>query len=67
MTSKHINLNIFPLILSESDAEKTRFLSAKMQKKTNFFHDDGIQKFEVIYEEQVMAHIQNHTKHDFET
>jgi hypothetical protein len=29
--------------------------------------DVGIQNFEVIYEEQVMAHIQNHTKHDFET
>jgi hypothetical protein len=27
----------------------------------------GIQNFVVIYEEQVFAHIQNHTKHDFET
>jgi hypothetical protein len=27
----------------------------------------GIQTFEVIYEEQVMAHIWNYTKHDFET
>jgi hypothetical protein len=29
--------------------------------------DVGIQNFEVIYEEEVFAHIQNHTKHDFET
>jgi hypothetical protein len=29
--------------------------------------DVGIQNFEVIYEEQIMAPIQNHTKHDFET
>jgi hypothetical protein len=29
--------------------------------------DIGIQNFEVIYEEQMMAHIQSHTKHDFET
>jgi hypothetical protein len=28
--------------------------------------EDGIQNFEVIYEEQVMAPIQNHTKQDFE-
>jgi hypothetical protein len=27
--------------------------------------DVGIQNFEVIYVEQVMIHIQNHTKHDF--
>jgi hypothetical protein len=27
----------------------------------------GIQNFEVIYEENVMAHIQKHTKHDFGT
>jgi hypothetical protein len=29
--------------------------------------DVGIQNFEVIYEEQMMAQIQNHTKLDFET
>jgi hypothetical protein len=29
--------------------------------------DVGIKNFEVIYEEQVMAHIQNHKKHDFES
>jgi hypothetical protein len=66
-TSKHKNFTIFPLILRERDAEKTRFQPAKTQKKTNFIHDVGIQNFEVIYEEQVMAHIQNHTKHVFET
>jgi hypothetical protein len=27
--------------------------------------DFGIKNFEVIYEEHVMIHIQNHTKHDF--
>jgi hypothetical protein len=32
-----------------------------------FFHDVGIQNFEVFYKEQVMAHIQNLTKHEFET
>jgi hypothetical protein len=31
------------------------------------FQDVGIQNYEVIYEEQVMAHFQNNTKHDFET
>jgi hypothetical protein len=29
--------------------------------------DVGIQNFEVIYEEQVVAHILYHKKHDFET
>jgi hypothetical protein len=29
--------------------------------------DVGIENCEVIYEEQVMAHIQKHKKHDFET
>jgi tRNA G37 N-methylase Trm5 len=29
--------------------------------------DVRIRNFEVIYEERMMAHIQNHTKHDFET
>jgi hypothetical protein len=29
--------------------------------------DVGIQTFEVIYEEDVMDHIQNYTNHDFET
>jgi hypothetical protein len=32
-----------------------------------FFHDIGIQNFDLIYEEKVMDHMQNHTKHDFET
>jgi hypothetical protein len=31
------------------------------------FQDVGIQNFEIIYEELVMAQIQNITKHDFET
>jgi hypothetical protein len=66
MTWKHKNFNIFPLILREIDAEKTLFQPAKTQKMTNF-SGHGIQNFEVIYEEKVMAHIQNHTNQDFET
>jgi hypothetical protein len=126
--SKHKNFTIFPLILRERDAEKTRFKAAKIQKMANFswrwnskfwgylwrtiygshpeqhktrlrnikispnfllssekemlrkrvfrqrkrrkwpiFHDVRIQNFEVIYWEQVMAHIQNYTKYDIET
>jgi hypothetical protein len=30
-------------------------------------HDVGIQNFEVIYEEEVLAHIQNNKKYDFGT
>jgi hypothetical protein len=66
-TSKHKNFTIFPLIIGESDAEKKRFQPAKKQKITTFIREVGIQNFEVIYQEQVLAHIQNHTKHDFET
>jgi hypothetical protein len=36
-TSKHKNFNIFPLILREREAEKTRFQQTKTQKMTNFF------------------------------
>jgi hypothetical protein len=43
------------------------FSASENAENDLFFHDDGIQNFEVIYEEQVMAHIQNHKKHDFET
>jgi hypothetical protein len=35
-TSKPKNFTIFPLILRERDAEKTRFQAAKTQKMTNF-------------------------------
>jgi hypothetical protein len=59
------NLNNLPLLLREFDAEKTLFQPEKTQKMT-ITQDVGIQNFEVIYEGQVMAHIQNHTKHDFE-
>jgi hypothetical protein len=48
-----MNLNVF------SDSENT--------ENDQFFHDVGIQNFEVIYEDKVMAHIQNQTKHDIET
>jgi hypothetical protein len=40
------------------------FSESENAENDQFFHDVGIQNFEVIYEEQVMAHIQNHTKHD---
>jgi hypothetical protein len=53
-TSKHKNFTIIPLILREIDIDKTLL-------------GDWIQNFQIIYEEQFMAHIQNHTQHDFET
>jgi hypothetical protein len=64
-TSKHENFTIFPLILRVIHAEKTRFQPAKTQKMKNFTGRWN-SNFQVIYEEQVMDHIQNHTKHDFE-
>jgi hypothetical protein len=48
------NCTIFPLILSESDADKR-------------VQDVRIDKFEVIYEEQMNVYIQIHTKYEFET
>jgi hypothetical protein len=47
-------LHLFTLNLREIEAEKTR--SGCWNKN-----------FEVIYEEEVMAHIQNHKKLDIET
>jgi hypothetical protein len=46
---------------------RKRVFSQRKRRKWPIFHDVGIQNFEVIYEEQVTANIQNHTKHDFET
>jgi hypothetical protein len=66
ITLKHKNFDIIPLIFRKIDAEKTRFQPAKTQKMT-ISQDVGIQNFQVIYEEQMMAHIQNHKNHDFET
>jgi hypothetical protein len=66
MTSKHKNFTIFPLTHRDVDAEKSHFQPAKTKKMSNF-SDVGIKNFEVIYEEQVMAHMQYNTKHDFET
>jgi hypothetical protein len=43
------------------------FLSSVKEMLIKRVQDIGIQYIEVIYKEQVMAHIQNHTKHDFET
>jgi hypothetical protein len=65
MTLKHQNFTIFPLILRVIDVEKMHYQPAKTQKMT-ISQDVEIQNFEVIYEEQMMAHIQNHTEHDFE-
>jgi hypothetical protein len=42
-------------------------LSSEKEMLRKRVQDVGIQNFEVIYEEQVMAHFQNHTKLDFET
>jgi hypothetical protein len=36
------------------------FSASENADNDQIFHDVGIQNFEVIYEEQVMAHIQNH-------
>jgi hypothetical protein len=43
------------------------FSVSEIAENYQFFHDVGIQNFEVKYEEKVTALIQNHTKHDFET
>jgi hypothetical protein len=98
-TSKHKNFTIFPLILREIDAEKTRsglwnlkfwgylwrtsdgshleihktrlrktkisqflLLSSEKEMLRKRVQDVGIQNFEVIYEEQMMDHIQKHNK-----
>jgi transposase-like protein len=66
MTLNLKNFTIFPIILREIDAEKTHFQPAKTQKKT-ISQDDRIKNVEFIYEEKMMAPIQNHTKHDFQT
>jgi hypothetical protein len=46
--------------------DKTLYQPAKTQKMI-ITPDVGIQSFEVIYEEQLMAHMQNQTNHDIET
>jgi hypothetical protein len=66
MNLKHKNFTISPLILREINAEKTHLQPAKTQKMA-VAQDDRIKNFEVIYEERMMAPIQNHKKHDFET
>jgi hypothetical protein len=53
-TSRHKNFTIF-------------LLSSEKEMLIKLVQDVAIQNFEVINEEQVMAHIQNHTKRDFET
>jgi hypothetical protein len=60
------NFTKSPFLLREFDADKTLFQPAKTQKMT-INQDVGIPNFEVLYEEQMMAPIQNHTKHDIET
>jgi hypothetical protein len=46
---------------------RKRVFSQRNRRKWPLFQDVGIQNFKVIYEQQVMAHIQNETKHDYET
>jgi hypothetical protein len=43
------------------------FSASENAENDHFFQDVGIQNFVIIYEEQVMDHIQKHTKDDFET
>jgi hypothetical protein len=45
---------------------RKRVSAIENAENVQFFHDIGIQYLEVIYEDQVMALIQNHTKYDFE-
>jgi hypothetical protein len=44
-----------------------RVFSQRKRRKLPIFQDVGIQNFQFIYEEQEIAHIQNHKKHDIET
>jgi hypothetical protein len=46
---------------------KNAFSASKNTENIHLIQDVGIQNMKVIYEEQVMAHIQNHTKLDFKT
>jgi hypothetical protein len=46
---------------------RKRGISLRKRRKWQIPQDVGIQNSEVICEEQVMAHIQNQTKHDIET
>jgi hypothetical protein len=43
------------------------FIASENAVNDQYFHDVVIQNFEVIYEEQVMAHIQKDRRHEFET
>jgi hypothetical protein len=63
------NIKISPIFLlsSEKSMLRKRVFSQRKRRKWPISQDVGIQNFEVIYEEQVMAHIQNHRKQDFET
>jgi hypothetical protein len=46
---------------------RNAFSASENEENDHFIQDVGIQNFEVIYEEQVMDHIQKNTKHDLET
>jgi hypothetical protein len=46
---------------------RKRVFSQRKRSKWAITQYDWFQNFEVIYEEQAMAHINNHTQHDFET
>jgi hypothetical protein len=65
------------IVGSHPEPQKTRLrnikiaqfflLSSEKKMLIKRVQDVGIQNYEVIYEEQLMAHIQNQKKHDFET
>jgi hypothetical protein len=63
------NIKIAPFFLlsSEKRCWENAYWTSDNAENDHFFQYVGIQNFEVIYKELVMAHIQNHTKHDFET
>jgi hypothetical protein len=58
-TSKHKNFTILYLILRDRCWENA-LSDSENAENDQFFNDFGIQNFEFIYEEQVMAHIKKH-------
>jgi hypothetical protein len=65
MIFKHKHFSVLPLLNREIDTEKTRFQKVKTKKMT-ISHDVRIRNFEDIYEKQMMAHIKNNNKYDFQ-
>jgi hypothetical protein len=63
---RNIKISPFFLLYSEISMLKKRVFSQRKRRKWPISQDVWIPNFESIYEEQVMARVQNHTKHDFE-